>query len=114
MRCVAVNGHTRDIVQHICAKLQSSSDSHCGSNFMTERTLEKKKKIALIICVCEMNPINDIVCSLFETPFSRWKDDDKRNVFTIGQSISPLNLNTGAFRLGLSVACSTAAGDGNR
>ena len=72
MRCVAIDRHTRDIVQHICAKLQSSSDSHCGSNFATDRTL---KKIALVICVCEMNPINDIVCSLLETVFSRWKDE---------------------------------------
>lgn len=28
-----------------------------------------------------MNPINDIVCNLLETPFNRWCDDDKRDVF---------------------------------
>ena len=50
-------------------------------------------KLKVIICVLEMNPINDIVCSLLETQFTTWKDGDKRDILTIGQPTTSLNLN---------------------
>lgn len=40
-----------------------------------------------------MNPINDIVCNLLETPFSRWTDEDKRDVLLHGRPTGILNID---------------------
>ena len=42
-----------------------------------------------------MNPINDIVCNLLETPFSRWtdEDEDKRDVLLHGLPTGILNID---------------------
>lgn len=32
-----------------------------------------------------MNPINDVVCNLIQTPFSHWKDDDKKDLLQCGR-----------------------------
>lgn len=37
-----------------------------------------------------MYPVNDIVCNLLQTPFNRWKDDDKRDVLFCGRPTEAL------------------------
>lgn len=39
-----------------------------------------------------MNPMNDVICNLLETPFSRWKDDDRRDVLSCGTPVPVLNI----------------------
>ena len=39
-----------------------------------------------------MFPINDVVCNLLETPFNRWKDEDKKGLLIIGRPIKSLKL----------------------
>lgn len=41
-----------------------------------------------------MNPINDIVCSLLETPFHRWKDEDKKDILNEGRPTVDLKIST--------------------
>lgn len=38
-------------------------------------------------------PVSDIVCSLLETPFSRWKDEDKKDLLITGRPTSVLTLS---------------------
>lgn len=38
-----------------------------------------------------MYPENDVVCNLLETPFSRWKDEDKKDLLTSGRPTVPLD-----------------------
>lgn len=40
-----------------------------------------------------MNPINDIICSLIETPFSRWKEEDKRDILRTGRPTFDLSIS---------------------
>jgi hypothetical protein len=40
-----------------------------------------------------MNPINEIVCNLLETPFNRWTDEDKRDVLLHGRPTGILNID---------------------
>lgn len=39
-----------------------------------------------------MNPINDLVCNLLETPFRRWTEEDKRDVLLQGRPTSVINI----------------------
>lgn len=38
-----------------------------------------------------MYPENDKVCNLLETPFPRWKDEDKKDLLTSGRPTVPLD-----------------------
>ena len=40
-----------------------------------------------------MYPLNDIVCSLLQTPFSRWTEDDKRDVLIAGKPMPDLDIS---------------------
>mgnify|MGYP000368457028 CR=1 FL=1 len=39
-----------------------------------------------------MNPVYDVVCVLLETPFSRWKDEDKKEVLNCGLPTESLQI----------------------
>lgn len=40
-----------------------------------------------------MYPLNDNICNILETPFSRWKDDDKRDVLICGRPTESLAIS---------------------
>ena len=40
-----------------------------------------------------MNPENDVVCSLLETPFSRWREEDKRDLLVYNRPTPHLSLS---------------------
>lgn len=40
-----------------------------------------------------MNPVSDTVCALLETPFSRWKDEDKKDILTTGRPTTALSIS---------------------
>lgn len=46
-----------------------------------------------VILHLKMNPVNDIVCNLLETPFRRWTDEDKRDVLLQGRPTMILNID---------------------
>ena len=40
-----------------------------------------------------MNPVNDVICNLLETPFSRWGNEDKRDVIMEGRPTGTLPIS---------------------
>ncbi|KAJ4441871.1 hypothetical protein ANN_11731 [Periplaneta americana] len=41
-----------------------------------------------------MNPLNDLVCNLLETPFSRWCAEDKQDILKYRRTTSHINITT--------------------
>lgn len=50
-----------------------------------------------------MYPLNDIICNILRTSFSRWKDDDKRDVLICGRPTESLAISAKKGRKALNV-----------